>query len=64
MHMYIYIYIYIIVYNHHVHIFPPYLKFTHCKKLLLNNKLKEYGFSPTFQCIYQLCLFQARKENK
>ena len=51
------------MYNH-VHIFPAYPKFTHFKKLLLNNTLKEYGFSPTFQCIHQLCLLQAQKENK
>ena len=28
---------------------------------LLNNRLKEYGFSSIFQCIHQLCLFSARK---
>ena len=36
-------------------------KFTHFQKLLLNNRLIEYGFIPTFQCIHQLCLFPGRK---
>ena len=29
------------MYNH-VHVFPPYLKFTHFEKWLLHNRLKEY----------------------
>ena len=51
-----------IIYLYCTHI-SPYPKITHFEKLLLNNTLKEYGFSPTFQCIHQLCLFPARKEN-
>ena len=51
-----------IIQQHCKHI-SPYPKRTHFESLLLNNTLKEYGFSPTFQCIHQLCLFPARKEN-
>ena len=52
-----------IIYQYCRHI-SPHPKITYFEKLLLNNTLKEYGFSPTFHCIHQLCLFPARNENK
>ena len=48
------------MYNH-LHMFPPYPKFIHFEKLLLYNRLKVYGFRPTFKCIHQLCLLSGRK---
>ena len=52
-----------IIYQYCTHI-SPYPKITYFEKLLLNNTLKEYEFSSTFQCIHQLCLFPTRKGNK
>ena len=50
-----------IIYQYCTHI-SPYPKMTFFEKLLLNyNPLKEYGFSPAFQFIHQLCLFPPRK---
>ena len=49
------------IYQYCTHI-SPYPKITHFEKWLLNfNTLKEYGLSPPFQCIHQLCLFPAKK---